>query len=125
VCHPRTKKRIEQFNISIPPVFKYQDACGFVDFLTLEKNASLVITDSGGCIEETNFFKVPCLVIRSKIEREEALSENVILVNHKEDIVKKAKELLARDRSKWVGNVFGSGNTAKQICDILYKQRYP
>lgn len=123
ICHPRTKKRIEEFGISLSPVIQFQEPCGFIDFLTLEKNAHLIITDSGGVIEESNFFKVPCVVVRPKIEREEALAENVVMINHKQDLVKKATELLARNRGKWTGTVFGEGGSAKEMYNILYKTR--
>ena len=37
LCHPRTRKRLDEFGISLPPVIKFQEPCGLVDFLTLEK----------------------------------------------------------------------------------------
>ena len=124
LCHPRTKKRLDEFGIVLSPVIKFEEPCGFVDFLTLEKNARLIISDSGGCIEESNFFKVPCVVIRSKIEREEALVENAILVNRRQDLIKKTKELLARNPKKWTGKVFGEGGSAEKIYKILYESRF-
>jgi UDP-N-acetylglucosamine 2-epimerase (non-hydrolysing) len=80
-CHPRSRKNIAKFGfdcylsdtwgngqtvekglICLPPL-------GYNDFLYLWKDASLVITDSGGLQEETTALEVPCLTIRENTER--------------------------------------------------------
>lgn len=123
-CHPRTTKRIKDFNIHLPPVIKILPPQRYFDFLSLLKNAKLVITDSGGVIEESNYYKIPCVVTRIKFERQEALTENTILAHKQEDIVKVSKELLARNRKKWTGTVFGNGNTANEIYKIIYEKKW-
>jgi len=64
--HPRTKARIGDRAVAgihlIEPV-------GYLEFLALERDARLVITDSGGVQEETTFFKVPCITVRDNTER--------------------------------------------------------
>ena len=122
-CHPRTIKRINEFKIKLSPIIELLPPQRLLDFLTLEKNARLVITDSGGVIEETNFFKVPCVITRTKIERQEALEENAALVHKNKDIVRIAKELLVRDRSGWTGKCFGDGDAAKRIYEVLYENK--
>ncbi len=72
--HPRTKKKIEQFNfeglldgfIVIPPV-------GYNDFSNLIKNTYSVWTDSGGIQEECMYYGVPCRTIRENTERPETI----------------------------------------------------
>ena len=44
-------------------------SCFLLAFLALQKNATLVITDSGGIQEETTFLGVPCLTMRENTER--------------------------------------------------------
>lgn len=122
-CHPRTLKRIEEFKIKLSKVIEILPPQRYLDFLTLEKNARLVISDSGGVIEETNYFKVPCVITRNKIEREEALTENAAMAHKQEDIVRIAKELLTRDRTQWTGQVFGEGQAAKRIYEVLYENK--
>jgi len=42
---------------------------GYLEFLALERDAAVVITDSGGVQEETTYLKVPCLTMRENTER--------------------------------------------------------
>ena len=68
--HPRTRQRLHDLNIRarnsslwlIEPV-------GYLEFLSLQKKATVVITDSGGIQEETTFLGVPCLTVRENTER--------------------------------------------------------
>jgi len=68
--HPRTRKMLEQQYpkqlhktsiIFIEPV-------GYLDMIMLEKNAALIVTDSGGVQKEAFFYKVPCLTLRDETE---------------------------------------------------------
>lgn len=45
------------------------DPLGYIDFLSLVKDAALVVTDSGGIQEETTFLGVPCITVRDNTER--------------------------------------------------------
>ncbi len=69
--HPRTRQRIESLgedlsaNGQIIPL----DPVGYTDCLALQRNARMVITDSGGLQEETTFLGVPCLTMRENTER--------------------------------------------------------
>ena len=68
--HPRTRKRLSDMNY---PLNKSQilltEPLGYIDFLTLQKHARLVITDSGGVQEETTYLGVRCLTVRPNTER--------------------------------------------------------
>lgn len=71
--HPRTRKRIEEFGLSLQfeevKNLVLTDPLGYLDFLNLMMDAKLVLTDSGGIQEETTFLKVPCITLRENTER--------------------------------------------------------
>jgi UDP-N-acetylglucosamine 2-epimerase (non-hydrolysing) len=78
--HPRTKAALERFDLwtelqSLTRAFSLYPPLSYLDFLNLEANARLVLTDSGGIQEETTVLGVPCLTLRSNTERPITVSE--------------------------------------------------
>jgi UDP-N-acetylglucosamine 2-epimerase (non-hydrolysing) len=70
--HPRTRARIEEMGgveESQANRVKIIEPMGYLDFLALERRASVVITDSGGVQEETTYLQVPCVTVRPNTER--------------------------------------------------------
>jgi UDP-N-acetylglucosamine 2-epimerase (non-hydrolysing) len=67
--HPRTRQAILNNLIEVPETIRLLEPLGYLDFLSLEKHAVVVITDSGGIQEETTFLGVPCLTLRTTTER--------------------------------------------------------
>lgn len=65
--HPRTKKNVEKFRLNHlleNTNVEVMQPMPYLKFLALWKNASLVLTDSGGLQEETTALGVPCFTIR-------------------------------------------------------------
>jgi UDP-N-acetylglucosamine 2-epimerase (non-hydrolysing) len=76
--HPRTKKRFAEFgfeNIFQNKNIILTEPLGYLDFISLVKNAFAVITDSGGVQEETTFLGVPCITLRNNTERPITVTE--------------------------------------------------
>ncbi len=77
--HPRTRNRIAEFGfqdvLDGASRLRLVDPLGYLDFLKLEDNAALVVTDSGGIQEETTYMGVPCLTVRLNTERPVTVSE--------------------------------------------------
>jgi len=71
--HPRTRKMMIDFGlmgrIDRMAGLMLVDPVGYKDFLQLERNSMMVLTDSGGIQEETTVFGVPCLTLRENTER--------------------------------------------------------
>lgn len=88
--HPRTKKRMKEFNIRSNGNLKIIPPLNYIDFLSLQRYSGLVITDSGGIQEETTVLGVPCITVRSNTERPitEEIGTNVVLKGRAlEDII--------------------------------------
>jgi len=67
--HPRTRERVQRLKLSGTERIQWMEPASYLTFLALQKNATLVITDSGGIQEETTFLGVPCLTMRENTER--------------------------------------------------------
>ena len=67
--HPRTRARLEGGTVPLPRELRLLEPLGYLDFLSLEADASVVLTDSGGIQEETTALGVPCLTLRDNTER--------------------------------------------------------
>lgn len=118
-AHPRTRKRIVDFNLAIPQGLELVEPYGYLDFLQLEEHARLVITDSGGVQEECCVMQVPCITLRDNTERPETLvvGANMLVGCDPKRIIKGAREMMSKKR-QWP-NPFGDGKTAEKIIDIL------
>ena len=68
--HPRTSKRMTEMGLlrKLNGNIELLQPVGYIDMLTLEKNAQAIITDSGGVQKEAFFHKVPCITLRNETE---------------------------------------------------------
>jgi UDP-N-acetylglucosamine 2-epimerase (non-hydrolysing) len=83
--HPRTRQRISDFGLTVSSNGNLHviDPLGYLEFLALENNAHVVITDSGGIQEETTYLRVPCLTVRENTERPVTVETGTnIIVGH-------------------------------------------
>lgn len=116
--HPRTEKMIASFNLKRKG-FQMIKPLGFLEFLQIESQARLALTDSGGVQEETCILNVPCVTIRDSTERPETVDvgANLIAGVDPASIINAAEQMLAQSRS-WK-NPFGDGNAGDRIIEIL------
>jgi len=124
--HPRTKKRLEKFQIDIYKHIKnlrLMPPASFRFMLWLENNARIILTDSGGIQEEACILKVPCVTIRKTTERPETVDvkANIVSGTDPKWILKSAKVMLNMPRD-WK-NPYGDGYSAKRIVDILENEK--
>jgi UDP-N-acetylglucosamine 2-epimerase (non-hydrolysing) len=100
-AHPRTQKRFHAFNINVQsPVANHQllitDPHGYLDFLNLEMNAKMVITDSGGIQVETTVLDIPCLTVMDypvwHITHEQGI--NILVGNDSQRLIQEAFKIL-------------------------------
>lgn len=71
--HPRTRSKMKNLKIKINPNVKFLQPFGFFDFITLEKNAKVILTDSGTVQEEACILHIPCVITRKATERMETV----------------------------------------------------
>ncbi|MDD2890471.1 MAG: UDP-N-acetylglucosamine 2-epimerase (non-hydrolyzing) [bacterium] len=119
--HPRSKKMLKTFKLKIPHGVKFIEPVGYLDFLRLQANAKLILTDSGGIQEEACILKIPCVTLRDNTERPETLEvkSNILAGANPIKILNNTEKMLMRKKD-WK-NPFGCGKTAKMIIDIILK----
>ena len=120
--HPRTRKRIQEFNLSIPERIKLIEPTGFLEFLQLEANAKLILTDSGAVQEEACILKIPCVTLRDNTERPETIDVggNILTGTNPEKILECSKIMLNKERN-WE-NPLGDGKAGERILRIITKK---
>ena len=114
--HPRTRKMVEQFNISLCGISVIEPT-GFFEFLQLESNARLILTDSGGVQEESCILGVPCVTLRNTIERLGTIEvrANRLVGTGCDRILVGVKEMV-NARRVWE-NPYGDGGASVRIVD--------
>ena len=67
--HPRTRKALSDHGLlSLTGRLSLTDPVGYFDMIKLEKNAALIVTDSGGVQKEAFFYNIPCVTLRGDTE---------------------------------------------------------
>lgn len=105
VCslHPRTKKRMQKYGLKNKNnEIKFLTPLGFFDFVSLEKQAFCVLSDSGTVQEECCIFKVPNVTIRDVTERPETVEAGSgIIAGVNPNTIAGAVRIVIRESKKW------------------------
>ncbi|MFA5932980.1 MAG: UDP-N-acetylglucosamine 2-epimerase (non-hydrolyzing) [Microgenomates group bacterium] len=117
--HPRTNKNLHDWGITVSKKLKFIPPLGYKDFTFLEKNAGLVITDSGGIQEETTFLGVPCLTLRPNTERPITIKLGTNKLVTEQSLLKEVDFILNEKNKKGKIPPFWDGQTASRITKIL------
>jgi UDP-N-acetylglucosamine 2-epimerase (non-hydrolysing) len=127
--HPRTQKRMEEGGICdslqdaskgpclVPPM-------SYLQFLKLQSEATLVITDSGGVQEETTALGIPCLTVRENTERPITLTEgtNLLVGLNDKRLVDEARKVIRGEGKKGHIPKLWDGYASQRIVRTLVDQ---
>lgn len=129
-AHPRTTAAVARFELKPPNNVLLIDAVGYLDMLTLEKHARLILTDSGGVQKEAFFFAVPCVTLREETEWVETLDAgwNVLAGAQPVRILESARKLMPLQEASTAlaqaqESIFGDGRASNRIAAILFDQK--
>ncbi|MCG7852890.1 MAG: UDP-N-acetyl glucosamine 2-epimerase, partial [Methanosarcinaceae archaeon] len=114
--HPRTRNKISDFNLSHNSL-QLIDPVSYLDMLVLEKQAKVILTDSGGVQKEAYWFEVPCITLRNETEWPETVESgwNVLVGSETYQIMNAAEEV---QPGSSFHNVYGKGRAAEQIVHL-------
>lgn len=130
--HPRTKASLEK---SLPESFLNDiknnhrfhiiQPVSFLEFILLEKNAKMILTDSGGVQKEAHFFEKPSIVLREETEWTELVKNgSSYMADSNTDEIMKAYEMFANGNKYYFPKFYGDGKTAEFICRELLNNLY-
>jgi UDP-N-acetylglucosamine 2-epimerase (non-hydrolysing) len=119
--HPRTQANLNKYGLQLPPGIIAIKPQPYLSFLSLFKDAELVLTDSGGLQEETTALGVPCLTLRENTERPITVEEgtNILVGTSPQRIAAEADRILRGEGKTGRRPQFWDGHAAERIVDAL------
>lgn len=119
--HPRTVARLAQFGIKVEDFsnITFIPPMGYVESISYQKFSDCVITDSGGIQKEAYILGKKCITLRSETEWTETLKNgwNTLVF---EDLTL-IKSVLESPLGEYIENVYGDGQAATEITEIIRK----
>ena len=122
--HPRTRANLEKFGIDLGSAVTLTPPLSFMDFLGLWKDATVVLTDSGGLQEETTALGVPCLTLRETTERPITVDEgtNQVVGTDPACICDAVQRVLRGEGKQGRRPALWDGHASERIAGILRRE---
>jgi UDP-N-acetylglucosamine 2-epimerase (non-hydrolysing) len=120
--HPRTRQRIADFGIDASNL-DLRQPLPYIEFLSLQRRATAVVTDSGGIQEETTYLKVPCLTLRSNTERPitVTMGTNILVGQDGATLRVELNKILEGKAKQGTVPPLWEGRAGQRIAEILNK----
>jgi len=128
--HPRTRKTLGAGLERIGRKVRVIDPLPYLDMIMLERNARMILTDSGGVQKEAYWFAVPCVTLRDETEWVELVQAgcNRVVGADREAIVSAVanwEESGCRLPEGRPADLYGDGRSAEKIVSVLSRYAYP
>jgi UDP-N-acetylglucosamine 2-epimerase (non-hydrolysing) len=119
--HHRTRKRIQELGLSPAYGVHLLDPAPYLAFLALQKDATIVITDSGGVQEETTFLGIPCLTLRENTERPitVTLGTNLVIGRNIVKMQQEVRRILRGEKKPATAIPLWDGHASDRIAQIV------
>lgn len=120
-CHPKTRQRMLDLNLQTSSRIRVINSIGFFDFVNLEQNSYMAISDSGTVQEEMCLFQIPTITIRATTERPETVwcGSNVVTGLEVDDIVAGYQAMKSSNRSWTVPKEYTQTNVSDTVINVL------
>ena len=121
--HPRTRQKLSTLGIGHENrgYIRFLEPLPHLDFLALQKHATVVITDSGGIQEETTFLGVPCLTVRENTERPvtTTIGTNMLVGRDTAPMTSELARVLNHERKNTGAPPLWGGPAAERIAAVM------
>ncbi|MBD3380920.1 MAG: UDP-N-acetylglucosamine 2-epimerase (non-hydrolyzing) [candidate division Zixibacteria bacterium] len=123
--HPRTSRIMRSSdacasimnNLNVKTI----DPCGYMEFIKLEKNARLILTDSGGVQQEAAWLRVPCLTLSNSTPHQVTISDgtNKVTGLNRDKVIQQLEFILQNGLTNNKRPIMWDGQTAERIVRLL------
>ena len=125
--HPRTRRMIQGQDLAARlrafPGIRLVEPLGYLEFLALTSQATMILTDSGGLQEESTALSVPCLTLRENTERPVTveLGTNLVVGTDPEVIQREAAKILRGEGKKGRVPELWDGHAGERIAELYLR----
>jgi UDP-N-acetylglucosamine 2-epimerase len=117
--HPRTRQFLKNSKFgSQNSKLCFIDPVSYLDMLVLEKNAQVILTDSGGVQKEAYWFEIPCVTLRDETEWLETVESgwNVLAGSNYDRIINAVEKA---HHGQQVRDAYGNGRASERIATLI------
>ena len=122
--HPRTKIKIKNIQKKLLNKIIFLKPFGYFDYIKLQLNAKITISDSGSIVEESNILNFPAINLRETTERQEGMEKGFTLISslNAEEIIKSVQIVLKRFLSNPEPDIlkdYSESNVSDKVINII------
>ena len=119
-AHPRTQKKLDSINNLANTKIKFIKPLGLFDYISLQKNAFVVLSDSGSLTEESSILNFPAVSIRTSTERPEGIDLGTIIIGqiNTESIIQSIEIVINSDSTE-IPSEYKLKNNSDKVARII------
>lgn len=122
--HPRTKIKMKNIQKKLLNKIIFLKPFGYFDYIKLQLNAKITISDSGSIVEESNILNFPAINLRETTERQEGMEKGFTMISslNAEEIVKSVEIVLKRFLSNPEPDIlkdYSESNVSDKVINII------
>ena len=122
--HPRTKIKIKNIQKKLLNKIIFLKPFGYFDYIKLQLNAKITISDSGSIVEESNILNFPAINLRETTERQEGMEKGFTMISslNAEEIIKSVEIVLKRFSSNPEPDIlkdYSESNVSDKVINII------
>jgi UDP-N-acetylglucosamine 2-epimerase (non-hydrolysing) len=122
--HPRIKLSIKKINKKLIKNILFLKPFSFFDYIKLQMNSKLTISDSGSIVEEANILNFPAINLRDTTERQEGMERGCVIISGLEskNIIQSAQIAIQNYNNKLEFNIhpdYSETNVSEKVTNII------
>lgn len=122
--HPRTLSQIKKIDKNLISNITFCKPFGYFDYMNLQMNAQITISDSGSIVEEANILNFPAVNLRETTERQEGMEKDFCIITSLNPInIINSVEIVLKKFSSYEGtnihNDYSETNVSDKVINII------